>query len=204
MLHRTWGAIPSRAVLRTRQVISFVSGDIPRVPGTPSQPGSSRIEAPVSSSCQMGTAGLQLAQGRCPVSREGVSAQASLPNRLANEPGIGREREEKGVLLSPHSSAQRWGIRLCREFGEHGIDKAPHVLRSSSAGPAPKGLRAQGGLMEAWWDAAYQPGSYSSLQKALTDFVLCPTALQGPPELPGHLCHESVARGEAEGDGGLG
>lgn len=86
-------------------------------------------------------------------------AQVVLLNRLSNEPGIEGEREEKGALLGAHSSAQRWGIRLCRKFGEHGIDKAPHVLTSSSAGPASKGLRVQGGLMESWWDAACQPGS---------------------------------------------
>lgn len=162
-------------MLRTRQVISFVSGDIPRVPGTSSHPGSSRIEAPVSSSCQMGAAGLELALGRCLVSREGVSAQAALPNRLANEPGIGREREEKCVLLSPHSSAQRWGIKLCREFGEHGMDKAPHVLRSSSfwtSPQGPEGTRRLDGSM-----VGLQPtnqAANSSPQNALTDFVPLP------------------------------
>lgn len=41
-------------------------------------------------------------------------------------------------------------------------------------------------------------------EKLLLTLSLCPTALQGPLELPGHLCHESVAGGEAESDRGLG
>lgn len=41
-------------------------------------------------------------------------------------------------------------------------------------------------------------------KRLLLTLSLYPTALQGPLELPGHLCHEPVARGEAESDGGLG
>lgn len=91
-----------------------------------------------------------------------------------------------------------------REFGEHEIDKisCSQIFPCWTSTQGPEGPERLNGSMVGCSLPTRQLICPS--KKLLLTLSLYPTALQGPLELPGHLCHESVARGEAEGDGGLG
>ena len=136
--------------------------------------------------------------------------KALLPDRLFNKPGSGRGMEgETGTPMgcTPLGGAvsDKGVSGTAGSLEDVGWTRRRHVLRSSSAGPAPKGSEDPETLCGSVVGYNLPTRQLTSpSKKLLLTLPLCPAALQGPLELPGHLRHESVAGGEAAGDGGLG
>jgi len=158
--------IPSNAVLRTGQVVSFVPGDSAGDPGgfppARRQQGLSSRSLLLPAGSPQGSA----RQGRCQGSREGISPRPRLccPTGSSTSREVGEGWRGRQV---PQWGAHPWEV-LCQTRGYRAPQGVWRTWDGQGAGmfsdlplldQPPKGLRIQRRCVEAWWDTTCQPGS---------------------------------------------